>query len=639
MHSPVSFLSTSGLARASARRPWLVVAGWVLAALLAVGAMGVLGDPTTTELAFLDHPESRRGSDLLAESGLRAEDPITETVIVRSEVATVDDPAVRAVVEQTAADLRALTGVVIPASVTTYYEAGLGSPQAEALASADRRTTLIPVTLAGTLDDAIAHADAFLGVIERQSTAGIEVLTVGQLSVNEEQTRIAEEDLVRGEGIGMAAAMVILVAVFAALVAVGIPLVLAMVAMAVAFGLTAVIGQAIELSFYVTNMISMIGLAVGIDYALVVVERYREERRRGAAKDAAIEVAGGTASKAVLFSGLTVVAALSGMFLLPNTIFRSLGIGAVLVVLVAVAAVLTLVPAALGLLGDRIEWPRRWRYDATAAAGQSAADGAAIQHGVWGRITRLVMARPLVSVVLVATLLVGIALPSVDLAIGFSAAESLPAGDVRRGFDILERDFSAGRLAPVEVVVAGPRTPEVEAGLAHLAGALAQDPAFASVGEPRWAEADGQEAGLLTVTLATHPNSASAYDAVERLREQLVPSAHVPATVPGHRGHGDQRRLHRPGRHLDPSDLRLRPRAQLPAPAARVPLDRRPDQGDPDEPALGRRGLRAPGAGVPEGRWGGPPRLPAGYRPSRCACRSSSSPCSSGSRWTTTSSC
>jgi putative drug exporter of the RND superfamily len=531
VQSSSSFFSVSRLARASARRPRRVVAGWVLALMLAVGAIGVLGDATTTDVTLLDNPESKQGTDLLADAGLHDGDAITETIIVRSDSETVDSAAVRAVVEQTAADLRALSDVVIPASVVTYYDVGPGSPQAEALVSPDRRTTLIPATLTGTLDDAIGHADVFLGVIENQGAPGIEVLTVGKLSVSEEQNRIAEEDLLRGETIGMAAAMIILVVVFAALVAAGIPLTLAIVSMGIAVGMTAVVGRVVELSFYVTNIISMIGLAVGIDYALFVVERYREERRRGAPKDDAIANAGGTASKAVLFSGLTVVVALTGMFMLPNTIFRSIALGAILVVIIAVAAVLTLVPAMLGLIGDRIDWPRRRRNGGAAAFSAVARDGEVLHRGFWGRLTRLVMARPLVSVGLVVTLLVSAAVPYADIKTGFSEAESLPAGDVRRGFDILEQEFSAGLLAPVEIVVDGPRTPEVEAGLDRLADALARDPAFGAVTGPTWAEADGQPVGLLTVMLTSHPNSTNAYDAVARLREDLVPAANVPATI------------------------------------------------------------------------------------------------------------
>ena len=113
MQAP-SFISIAGLARLSARRPWLVVTAWVLAILVAIGAMGALGDSTTTEMQFLDNPESAQGTDLLVDSGLRTEDPITETVIIRGETGTVDDPAVREVVEQMTTDLRALTGIRHP---------------------------------------------------------------------------------------------------------------------------------------------------------------------------------------------------------------------------------------------------------------------------------------------------------------------------------------------------------------------------------------------------------------------------------------------------------------------------------------------------------------------------------------------
>src|SRR5690606_16976350 len=112
----------------------------------------------------------------------------------------------------------------------------------------------------------------------------------------------------------------------------------------------------------ITNMITMIGLAVGIDYALFVIERYREERRRGRERMDAIMTTGGTASKAVAFSGGTVVLALIGMFILPITLFRALAAGAIIVVLLSVLATLTLVPALLGLLGDRIDWPRKRNY-------------------------------------------------------------------------------------------------------------------------------------------------------------------------------------------------------------------------------------------------------------------------------------
>src|SRR3712207_664972 len=132
------------------------------------------------------------------------------------------------------------------------------------------------------------------------------------------------------------------------------PLVLAIVSIVVALGLTALVAQAFALSFFVVNMLTGMGLALGIDYALFVVSRFREERARGVDKDDAIAAAGATSSRAVLFSGLAFVLALLGMVLVPDLILRSLGVGAILVGLVAVLAALTLLPAVLGLLGDRV---------------------------------------------------------------------------------------------------------------------------------------------------------------------------------------------------------------------------------------------------------------------------------------------
>src|SRR5215218_6748589 len=349
--------STSGLARISARRPWVVVAMWIVLLVLAGVAATGLADAFTTDGNFTNRPESVRADDLLSKR-LRGgeEDPVTETVLVRSETASVDEDPFQTAVEQTATDLRALSGVV--ANVTTYYDAvAAGSADAADLVSSDRRTTLIAVTLVGDLKAASENFEVYSDVVSTQSQPGFQVLTVGELSAGDEFNRLAGEDLVKGEGLGLLAALVILVVVFGALVVAGVPLVLALVSIFVAVGLTALLGRVMGLSFFIVNMITMIGLAVGIDYALFIVSRYREERRRGRTKHEAIEIAGGTASKAVFFSGLTVVLALLGMFLIPTTIFRSLGAGAILVVIVAVVATLTLVPTLLSLLGDRIYWP------------------------------------------------------------------------------------------------------------------------------------------------------------------------------------------------------------------------------------------------------------------------------------------
>ncbi|MDP9471098.1 MAG: MMPL family transporter [Chloroflexota bacterium] len=535
-----SLFSTAGLARSSARRPWWAIGAWAAILVLAFGAMAILGDSTTTEVRFVNNPEAQKGMKILEAAGLSDDDPTDETVIVRSPNLTVDDPAYRAEVERITAALRGMTGVVVPESVTNYYELS-ANPQTAAMAEGlvspkDRKTTLIPATLAGNVDEAAENAPTYLANLQKEAGEGFQVISVGFVSIGEESNVIAEEDLLQGEMIGISAALVILVVVFGALVAAGVPIILAVASILISFGVTAVLGRIWELSFFITNMITMIGLAVGIDYALFVVERYREERRRGRAQRDAIAVAGGTASKAVAFSGSTVVLALMGMFLIPATIFRALAAGAIIVVVIAVLATLTLIPAILGLLGDRIDWPRRRNYDLMARTNSTAHghDLDAVHAGFWGRITHVVMARPIISVVAAVTLLVAAAVPYVDINDGFAGVESLPESNVRTGFEILNDEFSAGRLAPVRFAIEGPRD-QVQAGIDKLGAALGAEtfqdggetkPAFLPVNGSDWVQwnADGTVA-MAEATLNMPANEAQAYATIDRLREEVVPAA------------------------------------------------------------------------------------------------------------------
>ena len=219
------------------------------------------------------------------------------------------------------------------------------------------RATLLPVTMAGPDHAAvIEQADRVLEAVESADVPErVEVTMAGPATLENEVIVLAEEGLQQGETIGVLVALVVVVFVFGAVVAGLIPIVLGVVAIATAMGAAAVIGLAFDLSFIIAQITTMIGLAVGIDYSLFIVSRYREERAGGLEKLEAIARAGATASKAVLFSGLTVVLALLGMLLLPNTIFRSIGVGAMAVVITAVVASLTLLPAVLSLLGDKVD--------------------------------------------------------------------------------------------------------------------------------------------------------------------------------------------------------------------------------------------------------------------------------------------
>ncbi len=223
------------------------------------------------------------------------------------------------------------------------------------LISADGHTAIIPVVMAGDLTRAENNIDKVHAIVHAaDGKAGFATLVTGTASINSDFSHTAQSDLQKGEGIGVPIALIILLLVFGAVVAAGLPILLSLLAITLAVGLTALVGQTFSVSVFAINVISMMGLATGIDYSLFIISRFREERARGRDKLDAIAVAGGTASRAVLFSGLTVVLALLGLLIVPTNIFMSLAIGAILVVSMSVLAALTLLPAALGLLGDRV---------------------------------------------------------------------------------------------------------------------------------------------------------------------------------------------------------------------------------------------------------------------------------------------
>jgi putative drug exporter of the RND superfamily len=518
------WFSTSGLARKCAAHPWRVVAIWmVLIVLAGVSATG-LGDALRTDGNFTTKPDSVVGMELLDERMHDAQG-LSEIVVIRSETQTVDDAGFQQTVEQVTSRILELDEFVDGA--VNYYQAQeAGMVDAEQFVSDDRHVTVIPVAFVP--DGQAGMADRYTSVIKDMQFPRFEVYTAGSLSMHVEYTHLSEKLLQRAEQFALPISAVILVVVFGALVAAGVPLALAFVSVFVALGVTAMIGRYFDLSFYVVNMIVMIGLAVGIDYALFIITRYREERAHGREKIEAIATTGATASKAVLFSGLTVIFALSGLLIMPSTIFRSLGMGAVLVVAVAVVAMLTLVPAMLSLLGDRINWPRRQKVETNPSPERW--DRQSIYRGFWGRLTKAVMARPAVSALLTIALLGAMAVPFFDLQRGVSGIETMPDGDLKTAYTILRDDFSAGALAPFEIVIDAPRSPEIESGIERLSTAIAESPDILPVTSVQWN--DDANLALITAIPASGANTDEAYDGLKSLRTEIIPDAFENLTVP-----------------------------------------------------------------------------------------------------------
>ena len=520
--------SARSIAKASARHPWRVLSLWLLALILAAAAITSLRLDSTAN--FTNKPESVRGRELLLQR-FHSDNPAIETLIVRSETATVDDPAFQAAVQEI---VRRLTErpYLVDTVITYDHLKALGHPKAESMVSPDRHAMLVRVQMAGTVEQLSGHAEEYKALVRELARPGFQVLSLGSITVHHEFNQVAEADLRRGEAIGLPIALLVLVIVFGALVAAGVPVILSIVSIIIALGLTAIIGHFVDLSLYVVNMITMIGLAIGIDYALFLISRYREERSKGLPVVDAVENAGATAGKAVLFSGMTVVLTLAGLVFLPTNIFRSLGAGAVVVVLVAMAAMLTLVPALLGLLGDRIDWPRLRGTRALKRAAQPKQGVAPAGIGNWWRITHLIMARPLLSAAAAGLVLVGLALPSLDLQRGSADnLSTLPEGEAKHAYQALARDFPSGLLDPIEIAIDGQRTPQSEAAIAALVEPIRQTPPFTPAIEVQWTTAG--DLAVIRLPLAVDPASPEAIQAVRTLRGELVPAAFngVPAQV------------------------------------------------------------------------------------------------------------
>ena len=479
---------------------------------------------TTNETEFISDPESIVARNLL-EDRLRGPQPVNELLIVSSNTVTVDDAEFKERVDSLIAAVNAL-GSGIVNSAFSYYDIG-----DDRMVSGDRSTTIIPIVMTGDLDEAVDNIEPLREIAEQADRkGGFEVILSGAASVQKDFRELAEKDLLRGEIIGGTLALIILIIVFRAVGSAPVPIVLAVCSIVLAMALAALMGAAYNVSFFIWNMITMIGLALGIDYSLFIVARYREERAAGLTKDDAIARAGATATRAVFFSGATVVLALIGMLMVPTTVFYSLGLGAILAAVMAVLSALTLLPALLSLMGD---WIDAWPVPLLGGGSSSSGDGG----GFWAAVTRLVMGHPMVSLVLVVAVLLAAAYPLLDMNRGSAGVDTFP-DDLRTkdGFLILQREFNAGLISPTEIVIDGPIASDgVKQAIERLTAALDTDALFTVI------DFDVNPSGdlaLLRAAINSSQWSNVALNAARHLREDYIPAADFPPGVDVYVGGG-----------------------------------------------------------------------------------------------------
>ena len=498
---------TERLASAAARHPGRTVGAWVAAVFVAVALSALfLGDALTGEAEQLNNPESEQAYSLLADRLPPTTDGefTTDVVLVRSDSVTIDEPAFQQKLDELVDRLRSTPGVL--------YVGDEPAAQKE-------RAALIQIGLSDEVAD-----ENVVEALRAEDDEPFDLYVTGEWTVERDFQQVSQDDLKKGElQFGLPVALVVLMLVFGAVVAGLVPLALSLVAIMTALGLVALVGTAFDLSIFTVNMLTGMGLALGIDYSLFVVSRFREERAGGREKLDAIAATGRTASRAVLFSGLAFVVAMFGLLIIPNTIFRSLAAGAILVGITSVLAALTLLPAVLSLLGDRVNALR------IPVIGRGAERGTGAEGRLWGAIVRTVMRRPVVSLVLSAGLLVALALPVLEYRTGEAGIRTLPDRFAsKQGFNVLESEFAVGTTDTVTVVVDGNVTaPETRSAIELLAKEMRNDR------ELRQVEADfypEQRLAVIEALPVGDSRDKGALESVRQLREKEIPGARVLVT-------------------------------------------------------------------------------------------------------------
>jgi RND superfamily putative drug exporter len=491
---------TERLARASAARPRRTFALWGAAVLAGLALIATSLHGLSSNSHVVGKPESTKAADAIAQAFPQtAAQSKADVIVVTSRRYTVDSPQFQAFARRLASELQSPPRAIIINATRPVV-------------SPDRHSALISLLIRS--DSGAAPVEK---VVQQANGGAFEVGITGYRTANHDFGKQSQTDLETGElAFGLPAALIVLVLVFGAVIAGLVPVLMAILAIIVALGLVAILSQAFELSVFIVNMLTGMGLALGIDYSLFVVSRYREERRRGFAKDDAIALAGATASRAVLFSGSTFVVALIGMFIVPTSIMRSLALGAILVGIVSVAAALTLLPALLSVVGDRVDSLR------VPIVGRNLGSAGTGEGRFWRRIVEGVLRRPALWLAVAVAGMLAAASPIFGLHIGANGVSTLPSNlPSKQGHVLLQRKFPVQSPEPVRVVAVGGGA-KAPSDMITLKSDLNADPAFGR-GVIQSSRA-GPRTVLLTVPLRGDSVGNKAVAAVRHLRSRLIPS-------------------------------------------------------------------------------------------------------------------
>ncbi|MGW7048907.1 MMPL family transporter [Streptomyces avermitilis] len=483
------------LGRLAFRRRWYVTLLWV-AVLAAVGLGAAKAPAAPDETSAMPGIESQKAFDLLEQRfpGSAADGANARIVFVAPDGQKV-----------TAADNRSAIEEFVTEASDGSQVAGAVSPFRAKAVSKDATTAYATVTYKVTADDLTDTTKTHLEhAVDQARDAGLTVETGGDALATQASAGGS------AEAIGIAIAAVVLLLTFGSLAAAGLPLLTAILGVGVSMASILALGSALGLSATTGTLATMLGLACGIDYAVFIVSRYREERARGHAPREAAGLAAGTAGSAVVFAGLTVVIALAGLSVVGIPMLTKMGLAAAGAVVVGVLIALTLVPAVLGF------WPNAVLSRRTRRRGRSTEGG---EHNGGSRWARFVLRRP------VAVLLIGVAglgalaTPVTDLQLGMPGAESKPASSTeRRAYDALADGFGPGFNGPLTIVVDAGAADDAEAAVQTVSERIGATDGVVSVSAPRFNTAG--DTAVFSAVPATAPTSEQTKDLVRTIRAE-----------------------------------------------------------------------------------------------------------------------
>ena len=496
----------------SSRHRKKAIWGWLAFVLVVFAAGNATG---TTNISDVDQfsGESHRAEVALDRSGLR---PVKESVFIQSDKLTVKDAAFQAAV-----------GDVTDRISKVPHVENVKSPLAgDSAVSGDGHAALVDFEIAGDSTLAADRVDPTIAAVAAAQAAhpALDIEQLGDASANKAINEVIGEDLAKAGELSLPLTLIILTITFGTLVAAGVPLLIGITAVLAALGLVALASEFLPVDANLPAVILLIGLAVGVDYSLFYLRREREERAAGRSERSALVNAAATSGRAVLISGVTVIVAMAGMFISGDKSFISFAEGAIVVVAIAVFASLTVLPAMLSWLGDRVEKGR------IPLLGRSRRPAG--QSRFWAALTSRVMRRPGLSILLAGGLLVALAIPALQMKIVTSGVEQLPQDiPIIVTYDKVRAVFpTEGVVATVVVEADDVRSGATAAGINDLRTEVDQSNAFKPGTEVIYSK-DGTVAQINVPTPGSGNDDASVH-ALNVLRDQIIPATvgQVPGT-------------------------------------------------------------------------------------------------------------